>query len=335
MALNGGIKLVNKLVLNEPDNAVSHSKSGERCIVVTSCASGHQQSAGGRQAKEYFLTRNGKLRQQAAAQKSNIFVGVIAYINGYTGKGVTNERLKDVIEEGGGQIRTMPSGQCTHVIVQRNLSGSKADRLIKKRYNKTKYVQAAWAIESAQAGRRLAEAKFAAPLSSETQTSVHVAFNQGHVPQVVHPAAAETAKDFDIASPERITRKRARSKDNDLDLGPKPHQTPNFSDSHRLDSFRQDAGRHRNLVHHRRSKQKSRMETVDTIVIASSQSLSCSSQSAPQSSLQVTTRSQTVRLLPSASPPDAAGGRANADDRRADASDEDGWWDLPPSAQLQ
>lgn len=134
-------QFLSKAALHDPDNPITHSKTGERTLMIQSCASGHQtsnsnsRSGGG----SWALHRNAKLSIQAQAKSSNIFEGVICYINGYTGTdaaadhpavglggdddvedlstgdrghtyGVTertwsNEMIKDAVESGGGVVR--------------------------------------------------------------------------------------------------------------------------------------------------------------------------------------------------------------------------------------
>lgn len=68
--------------------------------------------------------------------------------------------------------RTMPSAKCTHIFVHQNLSASKTEKFLKCRTNKTRYIYPAWAIDSARAGRRLAEANYASPVFNEVGTAL-------------------------------------------------------------------------------------------------------------------------------------------------------------------
>ena len=69
--------------------------------MVQSCASGHQtsnsnaRSGGG----SWALHRNAKLAVQAQSKTSNIFDGVICYINGYTGTDAAGEQRGNQLEE--------------------------------------------------------------------------------------------------------------------------------------------------------------------------------------------------------------------------------------------
>ncbi|KAK4052354.1 hypothetical protein OIV83_002156 [Microbotryomycetes sp. JL201] len=324
-SLNGAVRRQNKLVRAEPDNAISHSKQGERTLVVTSCASGHQ-TGGGPKRGSWMQSRYTKLAGQAADKTSDVFVGVIAYLNGYTGQDVTNEQLKDIIEGGGGQIRVMPSAKCTHVFVHRNLSASKTEKLIKCRRNFTKFVKPAWAVDSALAGKRLSEAEYATPLLGESQTSVHEVFGHGPSLRVVHPAAASTALGFDIASPPRAVR-RVATRGDDL-AGLTSHQLPTLRNSkERVMGATRDADKAASTLRMRRTA------ATETPVLVLSSSLSSQSRSsqaqANASQERARTRSQTSGLLPSLVPTD--GQSPPRDDNEDEDEDE---WGLPPSAQV-
>ncbi|KAM0790729.1 hypothetical protein ACM66B_004584 [Microbotryomycetes sp. NB124-2] len=319
--LNGALKQQNERVRADPDNAISHSKTGERSLVLTSCASGHQ-TGGGPKRGSWIQTRYSKLAGQAADKKTNVFVGVIAYLNGYTGKDVTNEQLKDIIEEGGGQIRVMPSAKCTHVFVHRNLSASKTEKLIKCRRNFTKFVKPAWAVDSALAGKRLSEANYAAPLLGESQTSVHEVFGQGSGLKVVHPAAATTALDFDIPSPPRPAKRVKRSHDDHF-AGLTSHQLPTLRNSNEQEHYAvksvQQDGSNKNA------------RSTEVLVLSSSlPSQTRSSQmDAPPGGR---TRSQTnAKLLPILVPKVSPSPLDGEDEQEGEDDDE---WDLPPSAQV-
>ncbi|ORY88968.1 hypothetical protein BCR35DRAFT_323995 [Leucosporidium creatinivorum] len=206
--MNGGIKRANKAILGvnlrKEDNAITHSKTGERSIFIQSCATGHQ-SGGGPKARTWSLHRNAKLTLQAAPKKRSILAGCVVYVNGYVGSELSNEQLKDIVEENGGRVKTMPSAQCTHIFVHQNLSASKIEKFLKCRTNKTRYVYPAWAIDSAKAGRRLGEANYASPVFSETQISVNAVYGTANDVRTLHPAAYESAADIPPTPPRPVS----------------------------------------------------------------------------------------------------------------------------------
>lgn len=107
LPINGGIAKQNKSFLDKEamkkdDNPICHSLAPMRDVPVQSVASGHQGGGGG---SRWTVHRNAKLALQAAPKKTTILAGCICYVNGYTGTDVTNEQLKDVIEENGGSVR--------------------------------------------------------------------------------------------------------------------------------------------------------------------------------------------------------------------------------------
>lgn len=84
LPVNGGIVRQNKSILsdlNAESNVITTAKNYDR---IQSVASGHQGGGGGA-ASKWVIHRTAKLKKQGAEKKSNLFDGVVAYINGYTG----------------------------------------------------------------------------------------------------------------------------------------------------------------------------------------------------------------------------------------------------------
>ncbi|BGP34210.1 hypothetical protein JCM10296v2_006025 [Rhodotorula toruloides] len=176
--VQGGLREANKAIINtlgKGDNPITNSTAYSRSLHVSSCATGHQ--SGGGPGRKWSLHRNAKLRLQAASAESQTLKGVVAYISGYTGKDITNTQLKELVERQGGQFVTMASARCTHIFITQNLSGKKAQHYLEaRRKNGTKLVTPEWAIECAKRGRRVVEAKFAAPVYNEQQESTYTIF---------------------------------------------------------------------------------------------------------------------------------------------------------------
>ncbi|SCV71480.1 BQ2448_3068 [Microbotryum intermedium] len=176
--LAGGIRATNAPLLKQlgtEQSAITNSTSYSRTLHVQaspSVASGHQ-SGGGRPGgtTKWMVHRNTKLKNQEPDAESDLFKGLVFYINGLTGKSITNQQLKRLIYENGGTMKLVESAAVTHAFVS-NLSASKLHRILTKKCNRLKYVTVQWAIESVRCGKRLREAEFAAPIFAETQSSV-------------------------------------------------------------------------------------------------------------------------------------------------------------------
>jgi hypothetical protein len=78
--------------------------SPPRLLSLQSCATGHQSGLGSK-AITWALHRNAKLTLQAAPKKSSILSGCVVYVNGYVGREMSNEQLKDIVEENGGRVK--------------------------------------------------------------------------------------------------------------------------------------------------------------------------------------------------------------------------------------
>ncbi|GAA5823818.1 hypothetical protein JCM11251_003308 [Rhodosporidiobolus azoricus] len=178
-SLGGGIERINKAIiktLGKEDNPVTNSTASSRTLHVSSCSTGHQ--SGGGSSGKWTLHRNAKLRIQSKGEESQALNGVVAYISGYTGRGITNTELKELVERMGGVVKTMPGGRITHTFVLDHLSGSKTQKILdaNKKSRVSKMVLPEWAIECARKGRRVDEAKFIAPILSEVQESAYTIF---------------------------------------------------------------------------------------------------------------------------------------------------------------
>ncbi|SGY61371.1 BQ5605_C007g04553 [Microbotryum silenes-dioicae] len=198
--LAGGIKATNAPLLKQlgtDESAITNSTAYSRTLHIQSVASGHQSGGGGPGGStKWRVHRNTKLKNQAPDAESDLFKGLVFYINGLTGKSITNQQLKRLIYENGGTMkyeylhillpslaltnqiphpnhtnRLIESAAVTHAFVS-NLSGSKLQRVLTKKCNRIKYVTVQWAIESVRCGKRLREADYAAPIFAETQSSV-------------------------------------------------------------------------------------------------------------------------------------------------------------------
>lgn len=68
---------------------------------------------------------------------------------------------------------TMCSARVTHIFVTENLSAKKAQHYLEaRRKNGTKLVTPEWAIACAEKGKRVSEAKFAAPVFNEVGRTI-------------------------------------------------------------------------------------------------------------------------------------------------------------------
>lgn len=56
--------------------------------------------------------------------------------------------------------RMMPSAKCTHIISSTWLSGSKTQRFLSRKQNRSQVVHPNWIVESVAQGKRLQESKF-------------------------------------------------------------------------------------------------------------------------------------------------------------------------------
>lgn len=77
-AYRASIKHLTK-TLNDPSNPITHNDGYSRAQHVVSCATGHQQSNGGRSrddSNSWQKSRVGKLREQAADKETDILKGV-------------------------------------------------------------------------------------------------------------------------------------------------------------------------------------------------------------------------------------------------------------------
>ncbi|KDE09535.1 hypothetical protein MVLG_00433 [Microbotryum lychnidis-dioicae p1A1 Lamole] len=173
--LAGGIKATNAPLLKQlgtDESAITNSTAYSRTLHIQSVASGHQSGGGGPGGStKWRVHRNIKLKNQAPDAESDLFKGLVFYINGLAGKSITNQQLKRLIYENGGTMKLIESAAVTHAFVS-NLSGSKLQRVLTKKCNRIKYVTVQWAIESVRCGKRLREADYAAPIFAETQSSV-------------------------------------------------------------------------------------------------------------------------------------------------------------------
>jgi hypothetical protein len=65
----------------------------------------------------------------------------------------------------------MANGGCTHIFSTSNLSGSKAQKYFESnKKNKFKLVLPEWAFECEKRGKRVAEARFIAPIKHEVSS---------------------------------------------------------------------------------------------------------------------------------------------------------------------
>lgn len=156
--------------LDSTANPITNSQ--HRCIrdtAMVSTSTGHQVSdrGGGSGARDYWLSRHGKLAIQATEEglDSEILRGVVAYVNGYTGPKTTDLELKRLIHRHGGQVRYVLSQRaCTHVITAMPLCASKMQKEVKRKrsgiHGAPVYVRPDWILDSVNQGVRLAEARY-------------------------------------------------------------------------------------------------------------------------------------------------------------------------------
>ncbi|GAA5991764.1 hypothetical protein JCM10908_001129 [Rhodotorula pacifica] len=214
--VQGGLRDRNKAIiktLGKEDNPITNSTAYSRTMHIQSCATGHQSGGGG---GRWTLHRNAKLRLQAAESETQALKGVIAYINGYTGRDITNTQLKELVERQGGSFVTVASARVTHIFVTENLSAKKAQHYLEaRRKNGTKLVTPQWAIACAEKGRRVSEARYAAPVFNELQESTYKIFSRSSNPP------EETAQSKLSLSPAR-PRARTRSSSKQSVSTPEP-----------------------------------------------------------------------------------------------------------------
>ncbi|TKA52085.1 hypothetical protein B0A53_04745 [Rhodotorula sp. CCFEE 5036] len=192
--VQGGLRDRNKAIINtlgKEDNPITNSTAYSRTMHIQSCATGHQSGGGG---KRWTLHRNAKLKLQAADSETPALKGVIAYINGYTGRDVTNTQLKELVERQGGSFVTVASARVTHIFVTENLSAKKAQHYLEaRRKNGTKLVTPEWAIACAERGKRVSEAKYAAPVFNELQESTYAFFSRSSASPAADPPNAPSS----------------------------------------------------------------------------------------------------------------------------------------------
>ncbi|ORX57301.1 hypothetical protein BCR36DRAFT_580711 [Piromyces finnis] len=107
--------------------------------------------------KPYMDNRESKIGQQSTEdQVSDIFKGVVVYINGFS-RNCTDVELKRLIRIHGGKVCWyMSETKVTHVICS-SLCESKIQKYINSKTNHYKLVNDKWIIESIKANKRLSE----------------------------------------------------------------------------------------------------------------------------------------------------------------------------------
>ncbi|KAG9302909.1 hypothetical protein G9A89_022326 [Geosiphon pyriformis] len=134
-----------------------------------SLSKGHQMARA--RNTSYWENRNKKLKEQRPNTAFQLFSGVVAYINGFTGK-TKDIDLRRIIMKNGGEISYLfGARRCTHIITAMGLCGSKTHKYLTSRRNNIKIVKPEWIIESVAAGKRLHEARFRV-VKDETQASL-------------------------------------------------------------------------------------------------------------------------------------------------------------------
>ncbi|GHJ87007.1 hypothetical protein NliqN6_3409 [Naganishia liquefaciens] len=91
-----------------------------------------------------------------------IFSGLKIYVNGYTGPKITDLELKRLISVHGGEISLIDTSSVTHILVDKSLSSSKADKFLKSRNSgkgvrPKQVVHVDWVLDSSACERKLAE----------------------------------------------------------------------------------------------------------------------------------------------------------------------------------
>jgi len=147
--------------LSEESNPITHSDIYQRSDHISSAATGHQRSDGGRaNQKEYMESRSKKLKDQLpdklAGPDGRILQGVCVYINGYL-EDTTDIEMKRIVTLAGGQAMLTASG-ATHILTSQQLSGSKTHKLLTTKTKiKVHVVRPEWVIDSIEAKTRLPE----------------------------------------------------------------------------------------------------------------------------------------------------------------------------------
>lgn len=180
--LAGGVALANKATLGkrlrDPTNPLTSSDAYERTSHLQSIASGHQSGGGHGEDVAWNVVRQAKLAEQAPVSSSLLFAGVVAYVNGYTGReslcslfyladkrsaDTTDLELKKMIQRQGGMVLFNLSAKCTHILALVRLSGSKEEKFLRMQRNKMnlKVVTPSWVLDSVRNGRRANEAAYA------------------------------------------------------------------------------------------------------------------------------------------------------------------------------
>ncbi|GAA5869149.1 hypothetical protein JCM3774_003965 [Rhodotorula dairenensis] len=210
--VQGGLRDRNRAIINtlgRDDNPITNSTAYSRTMHIQSCATGHQSGGGG---KRWTLHRNTKLKLQAAESETQALKGVIAYINGYTGRDITNTQLKELVERQGGSFVTVASARVTHIFVTENLSAKKAQHYLEaRRKNGTKLVTPQWAIACAERGKRVSEAKYAAPVFNELQQSTYTILSRSSSSVPPLPAVDEAGSSTPASLPPERLGARTRS----------------------------------------------------------------------------------------------------------------------------
>ncbi|KDN52533.1 hypothetical protein K437DRAFT_220517 [Tilletiaria anomala UBC 951] len=159
--------LTSKAGLCKASNPITHSDMYTRTQHYVSTSTGHQQSnrAGGSNegSTHWMKMRARKLQDQAAAKQTNLFDGVVVYINGYTGSLITNQELIRLLQLHGAIVSYTPSSKVTHTISTMCLSGKKTQKELKRKVLKrvAKLVTPAWVLDSIERERRQPERKYA------------------------------------------------------------------------------------------------------------------------------------------------------------------------------
>ncbi|CDZ98168.1 Translesion DNA polymerase-REV1 deoxycytidyl transferase [Phaffia rhodozyma] len=159
-------QLIHKLITTTdlPSNPITHAS--RPVDVVVSCSTGHQVSShgGGKKRAElgnYMKAREQKIKNQVAGKKNDLFRGVIAWIDGYTGPTITNLELKDLVHSNGGLVAMYPGKKVTHILTAASLSGSKTHALLTKTVGwKPVVVDPMWIVECVNSGKRIGSEKW-------------------------------------------------------------------------------------------------------------------------------------------------------------------------------
>ncbi|PWN40444.1 hypothetical protein IE81DRAFT_221125 [Ceraceosorus guamensis] len=131
--------LTSRQGLKRKDNPLTHfhhDSVGLRTTHYTTSSTGHQVSnrlGPGAPGATWWDTRLQKLRSQACEEESDLFKGIVAYVNGFTGANTTRREVVRLLQMHGAKVVIMPSAKTTHIFTAAFLSASKAHKVLVKR----------------------------------------------------------------------------------------------------------------------------------------------------------------------------------------------------------